>query len=58
MSTTSWIHGQVKSKADHFRQGLGRLATTREKATVATKNIELGFLTRFLYSEALRVGGV
>lgn len=48
VSTISWVCVQVWSKAEHFRWGFGRLATSGEEAAVASKNAELGFLETFL----------
>ena len=42
------VYTQVWSKADHFRWGLGQQASSGEEATIATKNVELGFVVTFI----------
>lgn len=50
VSNTSCVYGQLWSKAEHFRQGRGRLSTSEEEAAVTTRNVELGFLVPSLPS--------
>lgn len=52
------VCAHVWSKAEHFRQRLGRLATLGNGAAVAANNVELVFWVPFLCPEALRVGGI